>query len=79
MNSLTTITTIFQLIPAIIAAMKAIEEAIPGQGAGEQKLMAIRQMLEAIDVSFKTMWPQVSSVIAVLVNLFNTTGVFKKS
>jgi hypothetical protein len=72
------VVTIFQLIPAIIAALKAIEEAIPGTGQGEQKLAAVRGMLEAVDGSYKTMWPQISGVITVLVNLFNTTGVFKK-
>lgn len=73
-----TFVTIMQLVPAIIAAMKAIEEAIPGQGAGEQKLAALRGMLETIDGSYKSMWPQISGVIGVLVNLFNSTGVFKK-
>lgn len=72
------VVTIFQLIPAIIAAMKAIEEAIPGSGTGEQKLAAIRGMLEAVDGSYKNMWPQISGVVGVLVGLFNSTGVFKK-
>ena len=36
---------IFKLIPAIIVAIQAIEEAIPGQGEGEKKLEAVRQML----------------------------------
>lgn len=72
------VVTIFQLIPAIIAAMKAIEEAIPGSGTGEQKLAAIRGMLEAVDGSYKNMWPQISGVVSVLVGLFNSTGVFKK-
>lgn len=73
-----TVVTIFQLIPAIIAAMKAIEDAIPGSGTGEQKLAAIRGMLEVVDGSYKSMWPQISGVITVLVGLFNNTGVFKK-
>ena len=72
------ITTIFQLVPALIAAMKAIEEAVPGQGQGEQKLSAIRAMIEAIDSSYKDLWPQISGVIGVLVNLFNSTGIFTK-
>lgn len=70
---------ILQLIPALIAAIKAIEEAIPGTGQGEQKLAAVRAMLEVIDGSVSKLWPQISGVIGVLVGLFNSTGVFKKA
>ena len=70
---------ILQLIPALITALKAIEEAIPGSGKGEQKLSAIRGILEAVDGSITSLWPQISSVIGVLVTLFNTTGLFKKA
>ncbi len=73
------IVIILQLIPALIAALKAIEDAIPGSGMGEQKLSAVRAMLEVIDGSISKLWPQISGVIGVLVNLFNATGVFKKS
>ena len=72
------IVIILQLIPALIAAIKAIEEAIPGSGQGEQKLAAVRGILEAVDASATKLWPQISSVIGVLVGLFNSTGVFKK-
>lgn len=70
---------ILQLIPTLITALKAIEDAIPGSGMGEQKLAAVRGMLEVIDGSISKLWPQISGVIGVLVNLFNATGVFKKS
>ena len=70
---------ILQLIPALITALKAIEEAIPGSGKGEQKLSAIRGILEAVDGSITSLWPQISSVVSVLVTLFNATGVFKKA
>lgn len=72
------IITVFQLIPAIIAAMKAIEEAVPGQGKGEQKLAAIREMLELVDGTVAKLWPQISGVVGVLVKLFNQTGAFGK-
>lgn len=68
---------IFQLIPALIAAMKAIEEAIPSTGKGEEKLTAIRQILEAVDSNATKFWPQIQATISVLVGLFNKTGVFK--
>ncbi len=69
---------VFQLIPAIIQALKAIEEAIPGSGQGEAKLAAVRQMLEAVDGGVAKLWPQISGVVASLVTLFNSTGVFGK-
>ena len=72
------ITTILQLIPALIAAIKAIEEAIPGQGQGEAKLAAIRAILEAVDAGIAKLWPQIGSTIGVLVGLMNSTGAFKK-
>lgn len=72
------IITVFQLIPAIIAAMKAIEEAVPGQGKGEAKLAAIREMLELVDGTVAKLWPQISGVVGVLVKLFNQTGAFAK-
>lgn len=72
-----TIIMILNLIPALIAAMKAIEEAIPGAGKGEEKLSAIRGILEAVDASATKLWPQISAVIGVLVGLFNRTGAFK--
>ena len=65
-------------LPIIIGVMKSVEEAIPGQGKGEAKLAAVRGILETIDDGFKTLGPQVLSVIGYLVKLFNATGVFKK-
>lgn len=78
MNWITQLTTILNLLPAIITAIKAIEEAIPGQGQGEQKLAAIREILEAVSSQAGALWPQIQAVIAVLVGLFNRTGIFSK-
>lgn len=72
-----TIVMIFQLIPALIQAMKAIEDAIPGSGQGEAKLSAIRQILEAVDAGAARFWPQIQTTIGILVSLFNKTGTFK--
>ena len=74
-----TVIIILQLIPALIAAMKAIEEAVPGNGQGEQKLAAIRGVLEAADSGVAKYWPQIQTAIGVLVGLFNRTGTFKTS
>ena len=60
------ILTIFKLLPAIIAAMKTLEEIIPGTGKGEEKLAALRAMLEAIDTDVAKVWPQIAPVVAIL-------------
>jgi len=72
------IAAILQLIPALIAAVKAIEEAIPGQGKGEQKLAAIRAIVEQVSDEAIKLWPTLEKVIGILVTTFNATGVFKK-
>ena len=69
---------VIKLLPVIIEALKAIENAIPGEGKGEQKLSALRGVLEAVDGSLKDLWPSIEKVVGVLVNVFNNTGVFKK-
>lgn len=74
-----TVIMILQLIPALIAALRAIEDAIPGSGKGEEKLAAVRSILEAVDSGATKYWPQIQSVIGVLVSLFNKTGTFKTS
>lgn len=78
MSWITTATTILNLLPALIVAMRAIEEAIPGQGKGEEKLAAIRAILEATNSQIGTLWPTLQTVIGILVSLFNKTGTFAK-
>ena len=67
---------VFQLLPALIAALKAVEDAIPGSGQGEAKLAAVLGMLQAVDEAYVKLWPQICGVVSALVTLFNTTGVF---
>lgn len=69
---------IMKLVPALIAAIKAIEEAIPESGMGADKLNAIHEMLKAISDNADRYWPMIQSVIGVIVALFNKTGVFPK-
>jgi hypothetical protein len=66
------------LLPAIIEAIKAIEEAIPGQGKGEQKLAAIRGIVAASYEQAAAIMPILERVIGVLVDTFNAVGVFTK-
>ena len=83
MNFITIITTVKELLPIVIGLMVAIEEAIPGQGQGEQKLAAVREILEATDEfsgtsTVNSIWPLLSKVIGIVVGVFNTTKVFNK-
>jgi phage-related protein len=78
MNALMILSTVLQLIPAIIAAIKAIEEVIPGEGKGELKLRAIREIIEGVYDKAAAIWPAIEKTIGILVGVFNTVGVFKK-
>jgi len=78
MSWLSTATALLQLLPAIITAIRAIEEAIPGKGQGEAKLAAIREILESVSGQVVTLWPYIEKAISVLVGLFNKTGTFTK-
>jgi len=69
---------VLQIIPALIAVIKAIEEAIPGTGKGEQKLAAIRQIIESAYEEGNEVWPTLKKIIDVIVATFNSTGVFTK-
>ncbi len=73
-----TVLLILQLVPAVIKVIQAIEEALPQAGIGAEKLAAIRQMLEVTYSGVKEVWPVLEKVIAILVDLFNKTGVFVK-
>ena len=76
MSWLSNATVLLQLLPAIITAIKAIEEAIPGKGQGEAKLAAIREILESVSGQVSTLWPFIEKAISVLISLFNKTGTF---
>ena len=78
MGSLNTLRIILSLVPEIIKAITAIEDAIPGQGKGEQKLAAIRGIIEASYEQATSIMPIIERVIGVLVNTFNAVGSFRK-
>ena len=80
MNFIETVRAMIGLLPLLVSAIKAVEEAIPGQGAGEAKLSAVRVMLEAANgvavgglVKFEQLWPAIQSTIGALVAAFNKT------
>ena len=69
---------VVKLLPVIIEAIKAIEQAVPGQGKGEQKLAALRGILEVLDSGIVAIWPQVSKVVGILVEAMNRTDSMPK-
>lgn len=69
---------VVKLLPVIIEAIKAIEQAVPGQGKGEQKLAALRGILEVLDSGIIAIWPQVSKVVGILVEAMNRTDSMPK-
>lgn len=68
--------SILSALPQIIAAIKAVEAAVPGQGAGKQKLDTVISIITTLESSLGGMIPQLVTVIGHLVGLFNTTGTF---
>jgi len=78
MNWLSTATALLQLLPSIITALKAIEEAIPQPGQGAAKLAALRAILEGVSSQAAALWPAIEKTVGILVGLFNATGVFSK-
>jgi hypothetical protein len=73
-----TLVLILNLIPALIKAIAAIEEALPVAGAGKEKLGAIKEIITTTYTAGTEIWPTVEKVIGVLVGLFNKTGAFAK-
>lgn len=69
----------------VVDIVKLIEETIPDDGAGKQKLAAFDIMLKAaidkaddIDESFDKLQPVAHDIVAAVVTLFNATGLFRR-
>lgn len=81
------LTIILKLFPVILAAVKAIEEAIPLPGQGRKKLDLVldvlRQAYQASDLTRAFSWDTLIAVvvpmIAKIVDLHNELGLFTKS
>mgnify|MGYP000273974217 FL=1 len=70
----------------VVEIVKLIEETIPDDGAGKEKLAAFDLMLKGaietaddIDAEFDKLQPVAHDIVNVVVALFNKTGLFKKS
>ena len=79
MGWLSTTLMVLNLVPAIITAMKALEEAVPASGKGEQKSEAIREILVATNDKIDVYWPVIQKTISALAGFFNKTGSFPKA
>lgn len=75
------LTLINQIFPVLIGIIRQVEEAIPGSGAGEQKLAMVRGILETAwgttsqaEVGIKEAWPVIQALVAGAVSALNVTG-----
>ena len=69
---------IFKALPDIVAAIKVVEAAVPGNGQGKAKLDAVLALVTNMYADLGTMLPQLIGVIGTFVTLFNATGAFKQ-
>lgn len=79
MNFLAKAKLVLALLPAVIQAVKGIEEALPYDGLGQEKLALVRQALEAVVDGVDEYWDVIEKLINVVVSLFNATGLFAKA
>jgi len=70
----------------VVDIVKLLEETIPDDGAGKEKLAAFDVMLKAaieksddIDESFDKLQPVAHDIVSAVVTLFNATGLFRRS
>ncbi len=75
---LQTIIAILSLIPTLIAAIRAIEDAIPMSGQGKAKTDMVLQIVEATGEGAKEVLPVLQKAIGIVVGTMNATGAFKK-
>jgi hypothetical protein len=70
---------VIQLIPAIIDIIRKVEELYPEAGAGKDKLLLVKSMLQAAHDNITEAWPQIEKIVGVVVEFANRFGVFKKA
>jgi len=86
MNIFTYLSWVKKLWTTVVEIVKLIEETIPDDGAGKEKLAAFDLMLKAalekaddIDESFDRLQPVAHDIVGAVVTLFNATGLFKRA
>lgn len=86
MNIMTYLSWVKKLWAMVVDIVKLLEETIPDDGAGKEKLAAFDVMLKAaiekaddVDESFDKLQPVAHDIVSAVVTLFNATGLFKRS
>lgn len=74
-----TLIMLLQLIPSIIAAVRAAEDFVPIPGQGKSKLDFVLGVITDVYEGAKDLIPGVIKIISRVVDLGNLTGVFKSS
>ncbi len=83
-----TLISILQLFPAILAAIRAAEEAIPASGQGKTKLDLVLGVVQGVydasselqsSFSWQSLVVVITKVINNVVAVLNAAGIFKKS
>lgn len=78
MDKLKEILALFQLLPALIATIKAIEELAPLPGKGKDKLAMLRELLGLTGASVDALMPLIEKATDIVVKFANAVGAFKK-
>jgi hypothetical protein len=76
-----TVLVILKLLPLVLAAVKAVEEAIPLPGQGKRKLDLVLDILRTayeggMDVAREFSWEK---MVTKIVDLHNELGLFQKA
>lgn len=72
-----TLLNILKLLPAIMTAVKALEEQVDLPGKGSDKLSLIIGIVQDLAGDISDLIPAVTKVVARVVTFFKATGVFK--
>jgi len=85
MQFLIILKAVLELLPAILKAIGALEEALPESGKGKVKLDIIKATVESayekgvnVLASFDAIWPTIESIVGKVVGIYNAIGAFKK-
>lgn len=70
---------IFTLLPALIQAIRAAEDAIPLPRAGREKLELVLGIIDDVADATAELKPIVARIVARVVSTFNALGIFQRS
>jgi hypothetical protein len=62
-----TVLIILQLLPSLVAAMKALSELWPQSGVGPDKLALLEKVVKTSTDSLNDIWPVIEKVVALFV------------